>query len=139
MIGMQLPATDDRHMRALGIGQFAIGVAALLTPQSCARFVGSTSGRAGGAEAFAWRMFGARQVCLGAGGVAGVQAARDVNLVLQPIDLAIFAHAYTSGATPRRVARSGLVAASFALLNAAVHRRRRSTASAPPGTVPGPA
>ena len=125
-------------MRALGIGQFAIGVAALLTPRSCARFVGAPAGQVDGPETFAWRMFGARQVCLGAGGLAGVRAARDVNLVLQPVDLAIFAHAYMTGATPRRVARGGVVAASFALANAAVHRRRRGEPSAPAGAALGP-
>ena len=105
----------DREMKLLGVGQFALGAVALAAPRAVVA----------PEAAFAWRLFGARQVCLGAGGFAGVHAARDVNLILQPIDLAVFAHAYRTGAAPPRAARAGIAAAAFALAAAVAHRRRR--------------
>ena len=99
----------------LGFGQTLLGLLALVAP------------RRGGETAFAWRLFGARQVCLGFGGFTRPAAARKANLVLQPIDLGVFVRAYSSHEVPRRVAATGVAAAALAFLNASsvIPRLRR--------------
>lgn len=105
-----------------------IGIAALLAPRRVAVRFTAPGPSADGGAALAWRLFAARQVCLGAGGLAGVRAARDVNLVLQPIDLVVFAHASRTGEMPPGMARLGVFAATVAFadtLCAIALRRRR--------------
>ena len=106
----------------LAAGQLALGVAALLAPHRGAKALGFPHAGHGEAE-LAWRLFGARQLCLGAGGWAGLEAARDVNLILQPIDLAVFVHGERTGSVPRRAARVGMAAATFAFATALAGRR----------------
>jgi hypothetical protein len=106
-------------LRVLGIGQLLLGVTALLAPERGSDLFGMGGSRASGEALFAWRLFAARQVCLGVGGMVEPAVARRVNLVVQPLDLGIFVHAYRTGSVPRQVALMGMGAASFALATAA--------------------
>ena len=105
----------QRAMQALGLFQVALAVAILIAPRRGSRLAGMEWDRATGEALFGWRLFALRQLCLGAGGIAGVRAARDINRFLQPADLALFVQAYRARSVPRRTSGAGIAAATCAL------------------------
>ena len=105
-----------RAMQGLGIVQAALAVTILVAPRRGSELAGMSWERATGEALLGWRLFALRQLCLGAGGVAGLRAARDVNRFLQPADLALFVHAHRCRSVPRRVSGTGIAAAACALV-----------------------
>lgn len=96
----------------------AIGLAALLPSPRAARWLGLAQRDVEGASLFISRLFGIRQVLMGAGMWADVSPIRRANWLIQPADLALFAHAFHRHYVPRRlsVLSLGLALSAIAAL-----------------------
>ncbi len=107
-----------RPTRALGAVQMAIGLAALLPSPRAARWLGLAQGDVEGASLYIFRLFGIRQVLLGAGTWSDVSPILHANWLIQPADLALFAHAFHRQYVPRRlsVLSLGLALSAIAAL-----------------------
>jgi len=105
-------------MRLLGAGQMLIGAITVVTPESTRRLAGLEWARMTGPGFLGWRLFGLRQLLLGAGVASGVEPVRSANWILQPADLVVFARAYRSGSIPRDTAFMliGLAGAALSLM-----------------------
>ena len=86
--------TTGRGARALGALQAGVGLATFAFPRRGAELAGMSWGDATGEALLGWR---------------------NMNLALQPADLALFAHAYVTRSVPRRTATIAVAAALFAL------------------------
>ena len=107
-------------VRALGAGQLLLGAVALLAPRWGSGLLGLGGAQASAEAVFAWRLFAARQVCLGGGALFGSVAdtlARVANLSRADLANVDAAQALS---TARTGARWGVLGLALSLAAAAL-------------------
>ena len=118
---------SGRHLsetiwKSVSAGAFLIGLGFALAPRRLARLYGLPVDERTGASDFAWRLFTARNLVVGGAALAG-SAARQLILLVQVVDQAVFLHALATGTVPRRTALSA-IATSAAIIVACLAARR---------------
>lgn len=115
--------TTDTARRLAGTIPLLIGLGAVAAPDRLVQLYGVDRSEMTGIGAFGWRLFGVRNIVIGAAAVAGHPLARDVTLAIQAPDQAVFAHAFATRSIPRPTAV--LAMASSAAVAALAYRARR--------------
>ena len=102
----------------------AVGVGATLAPRHLARLYGMDHREMTGPGDLGWRLFGARNLVVGAVGLRGSQLMRDVTLAVQVPDQLVFAHAYRTRSIPRATSVMAMLTSGAVIATGLLARRR---------------
>lgn len=91
----------------------AIGIGATLAPDKLIAAYGMKPEDLNGIGAFAFRLFGIRNVAVAVANARGEQWASDLTLQLQLPDALMFAHAFRTGYVPKQAAAGALATAGL--------------------------
>ncbi len=117
--------TSETIYRVVAGFALLIGLGALFAPRALVRIYGADPDEITGIGAMGWRLFAIRQLWTAGLAISGDRQARDSILLIQPPDLAIFAHCYRTRSIPRPTSVMAMISAVAVMVLSAIARSRR--------------
>lgn len=114
------PTTAQRTVVAL---EAAIGVGSIVAPDKLIAAYGMKPSDLNGIGAFAFRLFGIRNVMVALANARGQAWAKDFTLAVQAPDALMFAHAFRTGYVPKPAAAGALATAGLVTALSVAARR----------------
>lgn len=105
--------TTAQLKRTVAGVETVIGAGAILAPDKLIAAYGMKPSELNGIGAFAFRLFGIRNLMMGLLLASGRKEAEDFTLAVQAPDLAMFVHAYRSGYVPKQAAAGAIATAGL--------------------------
>lgn len=103
----------EQLQRAIVVTEAAIGIGAIVAPDKLIAAYGMKPSDLNGIGAFAFRLFGIRNLYVAIANARGEQWASDLTLAIQAPDIAMFAHAYKTGYVPKQAAAGAIATAGL--------------------------
>lgn len=114
--------SEQLYKGAAGVA-FFIGIGALLFPKTLLKVYGVKEPLSG-PGVFGWRLFALRNIWTGGRALTGDPAAREMIMLLQPPDIALFLKSYRDGDIPLITTIMACITASSVMIVSAIARSK---------------